>query len=50
MKSYKDIFRDFCNTTRLKFRSFMCYVEDKKREEEEYLKSFTQSFIDRLFK
>ena len=50
MKSYKDIFRDFCNTTRLRFRSFRIFVEDKKREEEIKLKSFTQSFIDRLFK
>jgi hypothetical protein len=54
MKNYQDIYTDFCNTTRLRFKTFwyglMYKLEERKRQEEEYLKSFTQSLLASLFK
>lgn len=54
MKSYKEIFTDFCNTTRLRFKTFwysLKYkIEERKRREEEQLKRFTQNLFDYLFK
>jgi len=53
MRTYSQIFTDFCNTTRLKARTFWHglrrKIEERRRQEEEQLKRFTQAVIDRLF-
>jgi len=53
MRTYSQIFTDFCNTTRLRFKTFWhglkCKIEERRRQEEEHLKRFTQSIIDRVF-
>lgn len=54
MKTYTEIFTDFRNTTRLRFKTFwhglMCKIEERKRQEEEHLKRFTQNLFDYLLK
>lgn len=54
MRTYYQIYTDFCNTTRLRFKTFWYglknKLEERKRQEEEYLKSFTQSLLASLFK
>lgn len=54
MKDFYKICVDAYNTTRLRFKTFwhglMCKIEERKRQEEEHLKKFTQSCIDYLFK
>lgn len=53
MKDYQEIYRDFCNTTRLRFKTFWYglknKLEERKRQEEEQLKRFTQSLLEKLF-
>lgn len=53
MKTYSEIYRDFCNTTRLRFKTFWYNLkyraEERRRQEEEQLKRFTQSLLDKIF-
>lgn len=53
MKDYQDIYRDFCNTTRLRFKTFWYglknKLEERKRQEEEYLRRTVDNFFDKLF-
>lgn len=53
MRTYSQIFTDFCNTTRLRFKTFwyglMYRLEERKRQEEEYLKQTIRNFFDKLF-
>lgn len=53
MRDYHEIYTDFCNTTRLRFKTFwygLKYrLEERKRQEEEYLKQSVQNFFDKLF-
>lgn len=53
MRTYSQIFTDFCNTTRLRFKTFWHGLKDKaeerRRQEAEQLKRFTQNLVDYLF-
>lgn len=53
MRTYYQIYTDFCNTTRLRFKTFWYglknKLEERKRQEEEYLKQTMQNFFDKLF-
>lgn len=53
MRTYSQIFTDFCNTTRLRFKTFWYGLKNKlgerKRQEEEHIKKFTQNLVDKLF-
>ena len=49
MKTYRDIFNDFCNTTRLNFRSFAVLIQERKKQEEEVLKQFFQKISTKVF-
>lgn len=49
MKDYQEIYRDFCNTTRLRFKTFWHGLQERRRQEEEYLKQNVHNFFDKLF-
>lgn len=53
MRTYYQIYTDFCNTTRLRFKTFWYglknKLEERKRQEEEYLKRTVHNFFDKLF-
>ena len=49
MKDYQEIYRDFCNTTRLRFKTFWHGLQEKRKQEAEQLKRFTQNLVDYLF-
>lgn len=54
MKEFHKICVDAYNTTRLRFKTFWhglrCKIEERKRQEEEQLKKFTQNLFDYLLK
>lgn len=50
MKTYSEIYRDFCNTTRLRLKSFWYLLQEKKRQEEEYLNGLVDKLFDKLVK
>jgi len=54
MRTYSQIFTDFCNTTRLRFRTFWhglkIKAEERRSRQEEHLKRFTQKIFDYFLK
>ncbi len=53
MKTYSQIFTDFRNTTRLRFKTFWhglkCKIEERRQKEEEILKGVFQKISTKIF-